>query len=156
MQVGTPRPTTVTVLVVLAFILGILSIIIGVAGAALGALVGPYSDLAETILVTLGIVLLVLGILYISYAVGFLSGRTWSWTIGIIVAVFGIVSDLALIGLASTAPRSPDEAVNAVIGGVGFSATINTVTIILNLVTIYALTRPRVKRFFGKGPRPQT
>ena len=88
MQGGTSRPTSVTGLAVLAIILGVLSILTGIAGVGLGALVvGDYSSLAATILLTLGTIVFVFGILEIVYGVGFLQGNGWSWTLAMVVAM---------------------------------------------------------------------
>jgi hypothetical protein len=64
----------------------------------------------------------------VSFAVAYsyLNGLGWAWGLGLVVAVIGIV-----LGL----PSLPGS----------------IVSILLKVLIIYYLTRPHVKRFFGKG-----
>lgn len=149
MLVGTSRPTIVTGLAALAIILGVLSILTGSAGVGLSVLVvRDYSRLAATILLTLGTIVFVFGILEIVYGVGFLEGARWSWTLGIIVAVVSLVSSIAALVLPA-AVGSTDVIVLGVIGTISVMAIVPMAT---SSVTIYFLTRPNVKAFFGRSP----
>jgi hypothetical protein len=160
MQVRSPRPTSVTALVVLAFILGILSITTGLAGIGLGALVvWEYSGLGATVLLILGTVVFVFGILEIAYGVGFLEGKKWSWTLGMIIALVSLVSSIGVIGITVIAVpglTSITGLANEITGGVLIIISmIAVIPIITSSVTLYLLSRPHVKAFFGKAPAPQ-
>jgi len=160
MQVRSARPTSVTVLVVLAFVLGILSIIGGLAGIGLGALVvGDYSSLAATILLDLGVVVFVFGILEIVYGVGFLEGKGWSWTLGMTIAVVSLVASFSVIGIAAVAGPglvAITDPANIIASAVlSTTSIIAIIPIMTSSLTIYLLTRPDVKEFFGKRRRPQ-
>jgi hypothetical protein len=149
MKAGSPRPTSVTTLVVLTIILAVLSILTGLAGVVIGALAVDYiSTLADSILLDLGAVIVGFGILEIVYAVGFIDGKGWSWTLGMIIAIVSLVSSLGLIGLSAIAGPFDSIALFEVIL-IDFIAIIPIVT---SAVTVGILTRPRVKAFFGKGP----
>jgi hypothetical protein len=162
MQPGPFRPTSVTLLAVLAFILGALSVIIGLAGIALGLfIIVDFSSLGATIIVSLGTVVFSFGLLEIVYGVGFLGGKTWSWTLGLIVAVvsllssiFVIVGTIVLIDLEVTPITSPIDTI--AVAELVIISFIAIIPIITSLVTIYGLTRQNVKAFFRKGPWPQT
>ena len=157
MQIGSPRPTSVTGLAVLAIMLGVLSILTGIAGVGLGALVvGDYSSLAATILLTLGTTVFVFGILETVYGVGFLQGNGWSWTLAMVVAVVSLVSSITLIGVTTivaprlTATAGPVDTIALAV--LIIISMIAIIPIITSSVTIYFLTRPNVKAFFGRGP----
>src|SRR5690349_21958228 len=130
MQPGPFRPTSVTLLAVLAFILGALSVIIGLVGMGLGVfIIVDFSSLAATIIVSLGTVVFSFGLLEIVYGVGFLEGKTWSWTLGLIVAVVSLVSSIVIVGttaaldLEVTATTSPiDTIAVAELGIISFIA----------------------------------
>jgi hypothetical protein len=148
MQAKPRRPTGVTVLGILAIIFpGLGGIAVGglliLAAAVLGTLniSSSYPQLAGysvgTIAIFLGVlgaVSLILGILYLVTGIGFLGGKGWAWTIGIIVSVLSIISNIVE---AAIIPGN-------VAGAVFFT--------IISLIIIYYLMRPHVKAFFGKGP----
>jgi hypothetical protein len=149
MQAESHRPTSVKVLIVLAFILGALSIVTGITGILLGAqVVGDYSSLAATILLLLGAIVFLFGILEIVYGVGFLQGNGWSWTLAMVVAVVSLVSSIAVLGLQAIGV-STDVVVLVVLYTISAIALIPLMT---SSLTIYLLTRPNVKAFFGRGP----
>ena len=79
----------------------------------------------------IGGIMSVLGILGFLVAFGYWNGRGWAWTAGMIVTVIGLI--LGLLSL-------PE----GVLG------------LIINTLIIYYLTRPYVKRWFGKEPVPFT
>ena len=141
MQPKPARPTGVTVLAVLdilGFVFGLLGgiALIGVAALSTSALATSYPGLssisgAASLLYALGAVVLIFGILSLIVAIGFLGGKGWAWTFGIVVGIISIVISI----------------VEAVILG----ASTNVVGIIFQIIIIYYLTRPHVKAFFGKG-----
>ena len=150
-----PRPAGVTILAVLAILGAIALLIGGVAVIAVGLVIGTYvgsqltSSLASSgysqlaslgagtiaiILTVIGAVLLILGILYLAVGVGFLGGKGWAWTLGLIVSIVSIVIDIVQIA---------------------FGAFSNVLGVVIGIIIVYYLTRPRVKAFFGKGgPMP--
>ena len=99
-----PRPLGVTILAILTVISGI-------------------GFLVSVILVPLGIANLVM-------AYGLWKGKSWAWTITLILSAIGIIFAIASIAAGN-------------IGAVFH--------IIINAVIIYYLYRPNVKAFFGKS-----
>jgi hypothetical protein len=91
---------------------------------------GSISGIAS-ILYALGALALILGIVSIVVAIGFLGGKGWAWTLGIVVSIINIIVSIV-------------ETV------IGFSS--NLIGIIFSIIIIYYLMRPHVKAFFGKGP----
>jgi hypothetical protein len=141
MQPKPKRPTGVTVLAVLDILGGIVGIgagalFIGIAALASSSLVQQYPSLGtisgvSSILYALGALALILGIISIVVAIGFLGGKGWAWTLGIVVSIINIIVSIV-------------ETI------IGFSS--NIIGIIFSIIIIYYLMRPHVKAFFGKGP----
>ena len=152
MQAKLPRPTGVTILAVLAILAAIALLFFGAALIGLGLLLGTltasvditnalttagYPGLGSlgvatisALVIALGAVSLIVGILYLGVGIGFLGGKRWAWTLGIIVSVIGIVLDvIQMIG-----------------GNYG-----SILPLIISLLIIYYLMRPHVKVFFDKG-----
>jgi len=147
----TVRPTGVTILAVLSIIAAIAFLLGGAVLIGLGLVIGTYaasqvtSSLATAgfsglaslgagtiaaIITAIGAIALILGILYLAVGVGFLGGKGWAWTLGMIVSIIGIVLDVVQIG---------------------FGAYSNVLGLIIGIIIVYYLTRPHVKAFFGKG-----
>jgi hypothetical protein len=142
----------VTILAVLSILGGIGFLVLGsgllVVGLVIGTYAGTqlsnqlassgYSGLASlsagtigAILTAIGAIVLILGILYLAVAVGFLGGKGWAWTLAIIGYIIGIIISVAEIALG---------AVTSAFG------------LVIGILILYYLTRPHVKAFFGKGP----
>jgi hypothetical protein len=115
-QLRPPRPTSVTVLAILSFLAANLSFFLG----AVSLLI---SILAFALFVLVGILDLVL-------AMGYLSGNGWAWTLGLALGIINIAVSIAEIAVGLS---------NPILG------------LILSIITVYYLTRPRVRVFFGKG-----
>src|SRR5713226_10535598 len=79
----------------------------------------------------LGAFSLLVGIFWLAEGWGAMSGKSWAWTLGIIVFVLSIISNVIQVAFGN------------------YSSAIG---IIVNLGIIYYITRPQVKAFFGKGP----
>src|SRR5207247_9673717 len=113
------RPTGVTSLAILAIIAAIAFLLGGAVLIGLGLVIGTYaasqvtSSLATAgfsglaslgagtiaaIITAIGAIALILGILYLAVGVGFLGGKGWAWTLGIIVSLIGIVLEVVQIG----------------------------------------------------------
>lgn len=156
MQVRSARPTSITALAVMVFVLASLSLFTGLAAMLFGFVAADYSALAATILLLFGPIVFVFGILEIAYGIGFLEGKRWSWTMGLVVAVTSLISSIAVIGLSLTwlsmTTSLVDDIAFAVIVYLPFIAIIPITT---SSATILLLTRPRAKAFFGEHPRPE-
>lgn len=131
------RPAGVTILAILAILIGIGGVLTGIAIMGLSALVGVSGILGSVgglfagLGLLLGGIVLVFSLIWLATGVGFLHGRGWAWTLGMIFSVLSILFAVGAAALGSTS------------GIVGI--------VILSLM-IYYLTRTRVKSFFGKGP----
>jgi len=159
-QVRPRRPATVTILIVLSIIVAVSSLALGVAGVVLGTfVVGDYSGLGATVLLTLGTVVFAFGILEIIYSIGFLEGKGWSWTLGMTIAVVSLVSSIGVIGITAIAgpglTANTSDVYEIVLPELIIISMIAIIPIITSSVTMYGLTRRNVKVFFGKGPEPQ-
>jgi len=143
---GTPRPTGVSVLAILAAIGGIL-VLIG--GLILGILAGAMEEFIESLIVEYGAgvipgiegfiealllaiaaVAVIFGILYLIAAYGLWIGAGWAWWLTIILSILGIIGGILSLP-----------------GGI--------ISIIIDGLIIYYFTRPHVKEFFGMAaPSP--
>ena len=129
------RPLGVTLLAILHVLQAAVVFLIGLVLMILGTLIRSmmrvyYPRLFAGILPIIGVLLIILGLLYIGFAYGLWTGKGWAWTLSLIFAVLGIIGSL----------------VSLVRGGF-----VSIVTLVLDVVIIYYLTRPHIKVFFGKG-----
>jgi len=153
------RPTGVTILAILAILAAIFLLFTGTVLIGLGLVIGTYaasqisSALAAAgypglaslgagtiaaIITAFGAIFLILGLLDVALGVGFLGGKGWAWTLGMIVSVINIVWNILQIGFGS------------------YSSAFG---VIIFVIIAYYLTRPHVKAFFGRGGpmmRPST
>jgi hypothetical protein len=83
----------------------------------------------------IGVVVVVIGLLYLGLAWGLWTGKGWAWTLSLILAALGII--VSLISLAS--------------GRIG-----PIVILILDALIVYYLFRPNVRAFFGEYKPPTT
>jgi hypothetical protein len=133
------RPTGITVLAVFEILFGVVGLIASLAIIGLSALVATLptiGGLLGTLGLIIGGVFLFFSIIWLATGVGFLHGRGWSWTLGMI---FSILSILGAIGALS---------IGLYTGGI--------VGVFFWGFMIYYLTRNHVKAFFGKGAYPAT
>jgi hypothetical protein len=93
-----------------------------------------FPNLLRGLLPVIGTILIIVALLDAVLAYGLWSGRGWAWILSLILAAVGI-----LFSLISLVFR----------GGVG-----GLVTLIIDAVIVYYLTRPNVKAFFGEIPLP--
>lgn len=131
------RPVGVTILAVLEIMIGIVGflaslVIIGFSG--LFSTLPTVGPLLGTVGLIIGGVVLFFSLIWLATGVGFLHGRSWSWTLGMI---FSVLSLLGAIGAL---------AIGLITGGVGG-------LVFWGLMLAY-LTRTHVKAFFGKGGLP--
>lgn len=131
MQAKPRRPTGVTILAVLSILSGIA--LLGVAG------VGMFGTTTLVVSYAFGIILLVLGVIYLAVAVGFFTAKPWSWPLALVAFSIGIVLTLIMIAIAPTANLAG-----------------NIVGLIFALIIIFYLFRPNVKAYFGRAGSSMT
>jgi len=126
------RPTGVTIIAIVAFVLGVLSILAGLAFVGLGGFLASvgFGGLG----IFFGIYAIVWGALALWIGYGFWQLKPSSWRWGIILMVVGIVVTIVQIPLGYS--------------GGGFTWVI---FIALSLVVIYYLTTPAVRAAFGQS-----
>jgi len=133
------RPIGITILAALEILIGIVGLLASLVIIGFSALfstlptVGPLLGAVGLII---GGVVLFFSVIWLATGVGFLHGRGWSWTLGMI---FSILSLLGAIGALT---------IGLITGGVG--------GLIFWGLMLYYLTRTHVKAFFGKGGLPIT
>ena len=131
-----PRPTGVTIIAILALAIGVIGLIGGAMLIGVSAmfasipLLGLGGIFAGLTLIIAGVVLF-FAFIWVLVGWGFLNGKGWAWTVGLIFSFLGV---LLAIGAAATGSLTA-------IAGV----------LIWGLMIYYLFTGP-VKSFFGKGP----
>ena len=133
------RPVGITILAVLEVLIGIVGLLASlliIGFSALFATLPTVGPLLGAIGLVIGGVVLFFSIIWLATGVGFLHGRGWSWTLGMI---FSVLSLLGAIGALT---------IGLITGGVG--------GLIFWGLMLYYLTRTHVKAFFGKGGLPIT
>jgi len=131
------RPLGVTLLAILHVLQAILALIIGLVLVALGTYLIPFLVRMPRfarhpgLLGVIGGIAIGMALLYLLLSYGLWTGKSWAWTISLILAGLGII--MSLVGLIARG------AVGAIIA------------LILNAVIIYYLTRINVKAYFGKA-----
>jgi hypothetical protein len=131
-----PRPIGITILGIIEILIGVLGFLVSVAMIGVSALfstIPRVGTLIGTVGVVIGGVFLFFSLVWLATGVGFLHGRGWAWTLGMIFTV------LSILGAALVAFSGLYQAGYAL----GFWV----------LMILY-LTRSRVKAFFGKGIFP--
>ncbi len=131
------RPTGITILAVLEILIGVIGLLASLAIIGLSALAATLPSiglLVGTIGLVISGVFLFFSLVWLATGFGFLHGKGWSWTLGMI---FSILSILGAVG-ALTA--------GLITGGI--------VGIFFWGFLVYYLTRTHVKAFFGKGLLP--
>src|SRR2546425_8647916 len=127
------RPIGITILGIIEIVIGVLGFLVSVAIIGVSALFSTLPAVGtriDTVGVVIGGVLLFFSLIWLATGVGFLHGKGWAWTLGMIFTI------LSILGAAYVAFTGFYQAGYAL----GFWV----------LMIIY-LTRSRVKAFFGKG-----
>ena len=83
------------------------------------------------VFLSIGGVLIAIGIGYLAVSYGLFRGRGWAWSIALILSYIGIV--IAIISILS-------------------GNFISVINLAINIAIVYFLYRPQVKAFFGKSP----
>jgi len=140
------RPVGVTILAILALVLGILLILGAVLVAAVSAFIidlmrtsgGPLiwgdfdvGSFIQVFLIAIALIGAVFGILYIVVAYGMWIGAGWGWVLAIVLVILNLI--LGIINLPN---------------GSGI------VWIIINAIVLWYLMQLHVKVFFGRAPPP--
>ena len=134
------RPLGVTLLAILHVLQAVLALIIGLVLVTLGAYLLPFLTRMPRfarhpgLLGVIGGIAIVVALLYLLMSYGLWTGKGWALTISLILAGLGVI--ISLIGLIAR-------------GAVG-----SVITLILDAVIIYYLTRNNVKSFSEKRNRP--
>src|SRR6267378_8597671 len=131
------RPLGITILAFLEILIGIVGLLASLAIIGLSALFSTLprvGSLLGTFGLIIGAVVLFFSIIWFATGVGFLHGRGWSWTVGMI---FSVLSLLGAIGALT---------IGLITGGVG--------GLVFWGLMLYYLTRTHVKAFFRRGGLP--
>jgi len=141
------RPTGVTVLAALEIISGIILSYVASALFPVGTLLLAYFGefLLPLTLALIGDILPILGVLSFVVAYGYLKGKGWAWTLGLIHSIIEILLGIASLPIFLEVMRHVHNSLgdNAALTGLIYVA--------LDGLIIYYLTRPYVKQFFGKA-----
>ena len=131
------RPVGITILAILEILIGTVGLLASLAIIGFSALFSTLprvGSLLGTFGLIIGAVVLFFSIIWFATGTGFLHGRGWSWTLGM---VFSVLSLLGAIGALT---------IGLITGGVG--------GLVFWGLMLYYLTRTHVKAFFGKGGLP--
>ena len=130
------RPIGITLLAIIQILIGVLGLLVSLAVMGLAALFSTLptvGTLIGTVGVVIGGVFLFFSMIWLATGVGFLHGRGWAWTLGMIFTV------LSILGAAYVAFTGVYQA--------GYA-------LVFWIIMIIYLTRSHVKVFFGKGTVP--
>ncbi|MEM2806806.1 MAG: hypothetical protein QXU45_07495 [Candidatus Bathyarchaeia archaeon] len=140
---ATERPFGVTVLAILEIISALFSLGAGalmlMAAGFIGAIMGEMPGVPEVpglgglvagMLIAIGVIMVILGLISFFIAYGLWTGKGWAWTLCLVFSIIGLI--LSILSLPS-----------------------GIISLIINILILYYLTRPHVKAFFGKGPPPE-
>lgn len=130
------RPTGVWIIGIVAFLSGLLELLagltaLGVGGLSLIGVLGIDPDVAGGRAVAAGVITIIIAFLYLLFAVSFLGLRRWAWVALLIVSIVSIAA----------------VALQVVFDGFYWSSI---AAIVLPLIVIFYLTRPRVRRAFRR------
>lgn len=131
------RPVGITILAVLEILIGIVGLLASLAIIGLSALFATLprvGSLLGAFGFVIGGVVLFFSLIWLVTGAGFIHGKGWSWTLGMIFSVLSLLGALGAL------------AIGLITGGVG--------GLIFWGLMIYYLTRNHVKAFFGKGGLP--
>src|SRR3989442_7264572 len=128
-----PRPIGITLLAIIQILIGVLGLLVSVAIIGLAALLSglpAVGALIGTVGVVIGGVFAFFSLIWLATGIGFLHGRGWAWTLGMVFTV------LSILGAAYVAYTGVYQA--------GYA-------LVFWIIMIIYLTRSHVKVFFGKG-----
>ena len=130
-----PRPTGATIIAIIAMLAGVVGLIGGIAIATFSSMFASIGFGVGGLLATLGLVIagvvICFGLIWLLTGWGFLNGKGWARTLGMI---FSILSLLGTIVLAASG------SIGAIVGAV------------ILILMLYYLFTPPVKAYFKNGP----
>ena len=137
------RPTGITILAILALIGGIFGALAGLALLFGGALIGGAIGGAEGaafggLAFILGLITLAGAGLYLAFAYGSWTAKTYGWALGIIGALWSIVTQVITVLLSGD-----------IVGALISFSTI--VSLAIPIIILYYLNTPNVKAYFGRA-----
>ena len=91
-----------------------------------GFVMGLFTAIGIIIFSMMGIIFIVIGLIAFLIAYGLCTGKGWAWKLCLIFSIIGII-----IGV--------------------LSLPLGIISLIINILILYYLTRQQVKAFFGKG-----
>ncbi|HEX3264950.1 MAG TPA: hypothetical protein VHR16_04725 [Candidatus Limnocylindrales bacterium] len=137
---ATGRPTGATIVSVIDGIIGVLALLAGllfmVGMSVVGGLANNSTDtqglggVFAGVGIVFGVIIILIGVLYLAIAYGVWKGRGWAWMLGMIVSIIAIV--FGVLGLS---------------GGVSVGSLIS---LALPIAVVYFLWQPDVKRWLGR------
>jgi hypothetical protein len=131
------RPIGITLLAVLHVIQAVILFLGGIGLIALGAFIrrGLFGlpRFLNGVAYLIGVVVLIIGLLYLGLAWGLWTGKGWAWILSLILTALGLIGSL----------------ISLVRGGFGM-----VVVLILDAAILYYLFRPTVRVFFGEQKAP--
>jgi hypothetical protein len=131
------RPFGVTILAILAVIDALVFFGLAALAGLIVSWVGIFMPGVLKVLISgiasiFCVVAAIFGLIYLLLAWGLWSGRGWAWTITFIFTILNLIGSLLTVA-----------------SGIG------VISLIINLLILYYLTRPHVRAFFGKAPPPE-
>jgi hypothetical protein len=128
-----PRPLGITLLAILHVLQAVILFLGGVALIALSALLrrdllGVPRFLHGAVSL-IGVVVVVVGLLYLGLAWGLWTGKGWAWVLSLILAVLGIIVSVISLVRGAFGPL---------------------IVLILDAIIVFYLFRPNVRTFFGE------
>ena len=116
-------------LVQAAFLL-LAGLILMIVGEAIQHAIYAFPHFMRGFLPVVGFIIIIIAVLDLGLAYGLWIGKSWAWIVSLVLAVLRIIGALIILVRGAFGP---------------------VVTLILDLVIVYYLTRPNVKAFFGEG-----
>src|SRR5256712_1377418 len=130
------RPIGITLLAIVQILIGVLGLLVSLAIIGLAAIFSALPTIGArigTVGVVIGGVFAFFSLIWLATGIGFLHGRGWAWTLGMVFTV------LSILGAAYVAYTGVYQA--------GYA-------LVFWIIMIIYLTRSHVKVFFGKGTIP--
>lgn len=145
MTSATDRPAGVTIMAVVAAIVGVTDIFaglgdLGIAGGFLGD--HGFGKTIDTIMTVVGVVLVGVGVLGLATAFGLIRERNWAWLIAMLWASVCIGAGLVGAGVSLLSDTLTSTIAGTVIGSTG--------TAIVAAVVLWYLYQPHAKAAFGR------
>ncbi len=130
-----PRPIGVTIIAILAILVGVVGLVGGIAIATFSSLFAGIGFGVGGLLATIGFIIagvvIFFGLIWLLTGWGFLNGKGWARTLGMIFSILSLLGTMVLAASGS---------IGAILGAV------------ILILMLYYLFTPPVKAFFRNGP----